>query len=110
MMTKFMPANVITGISAFLKACFAMTSDCGSPLSRASLTYSQPSTSSIEERVRRICDAAKYQPSAKAGMMRCNGVPAPDDGSHPRYTEKIRIMTRPTQKDGNDRPNSAKTL
>ena len=51
---------------------------------RASLMYSEPSTSSIDERVSRICAAAKYQPSAKAGMIRCSGVPAPDDGSQPR--------------------------
>ena len=51
---------------------------------RASLTYSEPSTSSIEERVSRIWAAAKYQPSAKAGMIRCSGVPEPEDGSHPR--------------------------
>ena len=72
--------------------------------------YSEPSTSSIEERVRRICAAAKYQPSANAGMIRCNAVPEPDDGSQPRYTEKNRISTRPTQNDGSDRPSSAKTF
>ena len=84
MMTRLIPARVSTGISAFLKACLAMTSDCGRPLRRASLTYSEPSTSSIDERVSRIWAAAKYQPSAKAGMIRCSGVPAPDDGSQPR--------------------------
>ena len=110
MMTKLMPANVSTGISAFLKACLAMTRDCGRPFSRASLTYSDPRTSSIEERVRRICEAAKYQPSAKAGMIRCNGVPEPEEGSQPRYTEKTRIITSPTQNEGSDRPSSAKTL
>ena len=36
--------------------------------------YSEPSTSSIDERVSRMCEAAKYQPSAKAGMIRCSGV------------------------------------
>ena len=46
--------------------------------------YSEPSTSSIDERVRRMCAAAKYQPSAKAGMSRCSGVPEPEDGSQPR--------------------------
>ena len=46
--------------------------------------YSEPSTSSIEERVRRMCAAAKYQPSAKAGMSRCHTVPEPEEGSHPR--------------------------
>src|SRR5437016_13196229 len=110
MMTRLMPASVKTGISAFLNACLAMTRDSGSPLRRASLMYSEPSTSSIEERVRRICEAAKYQPSAKAGMIRCNGVPAPEDGNHARYTEKTRIMTRPTEEDGNDRPNDTNPL
>src|SRR4029077_19041029 len=110
MITKLIPARVSTGISAFLKACLAMTRACGRPFRRASLTYSEPRTSSIEERVRRICEAAKYQPSAKAGMIRCNGVPAPEEGSQPRYTEKTRINTRPTQNDGSDSPNSAKTL
>ena len=110
MMTKLMPANVSTGISAFLNACLAMTRDCGRPFSRASLTYSDPRTSSIDERVRRICEAAKYQPSANAGMIRCSGVPEPEEGSQPRYTENTRIITSPTQKEGSDKPSSAKTL
>ena len=46
--------------------------------------YSEPSTSSIEERVRRMWAAAKYQPSAKAGISTCQTVPEPDDGSQPR--------------------------
>ena len=84
MMTRLMPASVSTGMRAFLNACLAITRVCGRPFSRASLTYSEPSTSSIEDRVRRMCEAAKYQPSAKAGMIRWSGVPAPDDGSQPR--------------------------
>src|ERR1700751_3832727 len=87
MITRLIPANVSTGIRAFLNACLAITSDCGKPLSRASLTYSEPNASSIEDRLNRIWAAAKYQPSAKAGMIRCSGVPAPDDGSQPKYTE-----------------------
>src|SRR5262252_216004 len=106
MMTRLIPASVNTGIRAFLNACLAITSDCGKPFNRASLTYSEPNTSSIDERVRRIWAAAKYQPSAKAGMIRCSGVPAPDDGSQPRYTENTSINTRPTQNDGKDRPSS----
>ena len=39
--------------------------------------YSEPSTSSMEERVRRMCAAAKYQPSAKAGISRCTACPIP---------------------------------
>src|SRR5262249_61662633 len=77
---------------------------------RASLMYSEPSTSSIDERVSRMCAAAKYQPSAKAGISTCQGVPEPDDGSQPRYTEKNKISSRPTQNDGIDSPSSAKTL
>ena len=52
--------------------------------------------------------AAKYQPSAKAGMMTCSTVPEPEDGSQPRYTEKNRIMTSPTQNEGSDSPSRAK--
>ena len=53
------------------------------PLSRASFTYSEPSTSSIDERVSRMWAAAKNQPRAKAGMR--NVEPArPEDGSQPR--------------------------
>src|SRR5713101_4580948 len=107
MMTRLMPASVSTGMSAFLKACLAMTSASGSPLSRASFTYSDPSTSSMAERVNLMWAAAKYQPSANAGMMRCATEPEPEDGSQPRYTEKNRIMTRPTQKEGRDSPSSA---
>src|SRR5262245_4925891 len=108
--TRLMPASVSTGISAFLKACLAMTSDSGSPLRRASLMYSEPSTSSMEERVKRIWAAAKYQPSAKAGIKRCHKVPEPDEGSQPSETEKIRIRTRPTQNEGSDRPSREKSL
>src|ERR1700745_1195917 len=82
--TRLIPANVSTGIRAFLNACLAITSDCGRPFNRASLTYSEPNTSNIEDRVNRIWAAAKYQPSAKDGMIRWSGVPAPDDGSQPR--------------------------
>src|SRR3954465_1557378 len=108
--TRLMPASVITGISAFLSACLPITSDSGSPFRRASLTYSEPSTSSMEERVSRMWAAAKYQPRAKAGIKTCQGVPEPDEGSQPRYTEKNRISNRPTQNDGMDRPSSAKIL
>src|SRR5881296_4578090 len=102
MITRLIPASVSTGISAFLKACLEMTSASGNPLSRASLTYSEPSTSSIDERVSRMWAAAKYQPSAKAGISTCQGVPDPEDGSQPRYTEKKRMSRSPTQNDGID--------
>ncbi len=37
-------------------------------------------------------------------------MPEPEDGSHPRYTEKNRIRRRPTQNDGSDSPRRANTL
>src|SRR6266542_926154 len=108
MMTRLMPASVSTGMSAFLKACLAMTNFSGSPLRRASFTYSEPSTSSMDERVSLMWAAAKYQPSANAGMTMWSAVPEPEEGSQPRYTEKNRIITRPTQNEGSDSPSSAK--
>src|SRR5262249_18373915 len=69
-----------------------------------------PSTSSIDERVMRMWAAAKYHPSAKAGMRTWASEPDPEDGSHPRYTEKKRIITSPTQNDGSDRPSREKTF
>ncbi len=84
MMTRLMPASVSTGISAFLNACLPITSASGRPFRRASFTYSEPSTSSMDERVSRMWAAAKYQPSAKAGMIRWAAEPEPEDGSHPR--------------------------
>src|SRR5262249_18362010 len=60
--------------------------------------------------VGRMWAGAKYQPSAKAGMTRCAAVPEPDDGSHPRYTEKNKISTRPTQNEGSESPSNANTL
>src|SRR5712692_7192554 len=78
--TRLIPASVSTGISAFLSACLAMTNASGSPLMRASFTYSEPRTSSMDERVSRMCAAAKYQPSANAGMSTCAAVPEPEEG------------------------------
>src|ERR1700738_1192162 len=110
MMTRLMPASVSTGISAFLNPCLGMTKDSGSPLRRGRFMYSEASTSSMDERVSRLCAAAKYQPSANAGMMRCAAVPEPDDGSHSRYTEENRMNTMPTQNEGSERPSSENTL
>src|SRR6516162_11958179 len=84
MITRLIPANVNTGIKAFLKACLAITRDCGSPLIRASLMYSESSTSSIDDRVSLICAAAKYQPNAKAGIIRWSALPEPEDGNQPK--------------------------
>src|SRR5438270_673319 len=87
---------------------FPITSASGNPLSRASSTYSEPRTSSMDERVSRMWAAAKTQPSAMAGITRWSAVPDPDEGSQPRRTEKKRIMISPTQNDGIERPSSAK--
>src|SRR5215475_3432997 len=110
MITRLMPAKVSTGISAFLKACLAITRDSGRPFRRASLMYSDPSTSSMDERVRRMCAAAKYQPSAKAGISKCQTVPDPEEGNQPSETENSKISTRPTQNEGSERPSSENTL
>src|SRR5438034_9839264 len=108
--TMLTPASVKTGMSAFLNACMAMTTTSGSPLSRASLMYSLPSTSSMLERVSRSIDAAKYQPSATAGMTTCRQSPAPEVGSQRSQTENTRISTSPSQKPGIDSPSSATPL
>ena len=72
--------------------------------------YSLPSTSSMLERVRRSIDAAKYQPSATAGMITCRQSPAPEVGSQRSHTENTRISTRPSQKPGMDSPRRATPL
>ena len=56
------------------------------------------------DRVSLSIDAAKYRPSARAGMMTCRQSPAPEVGSQRSQTEKIRISTSPSQKPGIDRP------
>src|SRR6516165_9068860 len=77
---------------------------------RASLTYSLRSTSSMLERVSRNSEAAKYQPSANDGMIRCCQPPWPLVGSQCSHTENIRIITSQSQKPGTDRPSSATVL
>ena len=62
------------------------------------------------ERVRRNSEAAKYQPSATAGMIRLRQPPCPLVGSQPSHTEKIRISTSPSQNPGTAKPNNAITL
>ncbi len=64
-----MPANVITGISAFLSACIQTTRPSPRPFTRASLTYSESSTSSMPERRSRMRPATTNQPSVKPGRM-----------------------------------------
>ena len=72
--------------------------------------YSLRSTSSMLERVRRSSEAAKYQPSASAGMTRLRQPPCPLVGSQSSQTENTRISTSPSQKPGIDRPSSAMIL
>src|ERR1700720_354920 len=62
------------------------------------------------ERVRRKSEAAKYQPSATAGMIRFRQPPCPLVGSQWSQTEKVRIMTSPSQKPGIDNPSKAMIL
>ena len=100
----------MTGMSAFLNACLAMTIFSGTPLSLASLTYSLSSTSSMQERVSRNIDAAKYQPSASDGITRCQIVPEPEAGSQRKFTANTMIISRPTKKPGTDSPSIAMTL
>src|SRR4029077_11915617 len=62
-----MPAKVTTGISAFLSACSQITRPSPTPFTRASLTYSESSTSSMPERSRRMRPATTNQPRVKPG-------------------------------------------
>src|SRR6516162_10701267 len=59
------------------------------------------------ERVRRNSEAAKYQPSATAGMIKFCQPPCPLVGSQWSHTENVRIITKPSQKPGMDRPSRA---
>ena len=108
--TRLMPANVSTGISAFLNACIAIAANAGRPFSRASLMYSLRSTSSMLDRVSRSSDAAKYQPSASAGITRLRQPPGPLVGSHSSHTKNTSIITSPSQNPGTDRPSSTMVL
>src|SRR5215467_4398566 len=108
--TRLTPASVKTGMSAFLNACRAMTTTSGRPLSRASLMYSLPSTSSMLDRVSLSIDAAKYHPSASAGMMTWRQSPAPEVGSQRSQTENTRISTSASQNPGIESPSNATPL
>src|SRR5215468_4046473 len=72
--------------------------------------YSLRMTSSMLDRVRRNSEAAKYQPSANAGMIKCCQPPCPLVGSQCSQTENTKISTSPSQKPGTDRPNKATIL
>ena len=101
-------AKVTTGSAAFLNACFQITWRSGSPLMRASLTYSLPSTSSMEERVSRMSPATANQPSVIPGRSTCSGVPRPDVGSRCSMTPKTSTSSRPSQNGGTAWPSAAK--
>ena len=62
-----MPANVTTGMSAFFSAWLPDDRRSTTPFTRASLTYSESSTSSMPERRSRIMPATTNQPSVKPG-------------------------------------------
>src|ERR1700693_1674753 len=72
--------------------------------------YSLRKTSSMLDRVRRNSEAAKYQPSATAGMIKLRQPPWPLVGSHSSHTENTRINTSPSQNPGTASPNKAITL
>src|SRR5918999_3120236 len=108
--TILMPASVRTGMTAFLNACLRITRFSERPLMRASLMYSLPNTSSMAERARRMWAAVNTQPREKAGMMRLFQLSAPELGSQLRYTDRVRMSMRPTQKLGSDSPRMAKIL
>ena len=75
---------------------------------RASLTYSLPSTSSIDERVRRMSPATANQPRVIPGKTMCSGVPRPDVGRRCRSTPKMSTRSSPSQKGGTAWPKAAK--
>ena len=75
---------------------------------RASLTYSLPRTSSIDERVSRMSPATANQPSVIPGKSTCSGVPRPDVGSRWSITPKISTRTNPSQNGGTAWPSAAK--
>ena len=74
---------------------------------RASFTYSESSTSSMDERTKRINAATWNQPIAMAGRMKLLKPLRPEVGTSSSSTAKIHINTIPNQKAGNDWPNSA---
>src|SRR5262249_39444944 len=62
------------------------------------------------ERVNRNSEAAKYQPNANEGMIKCCQPPCPLVGNQCSHTENIRIITSPSQKPGTERPSKATFL
>ena len=101
-------AKVTTGSAAFLNACFQITRRSGSPLMRASLTYSLPRTSSMDDRVNRMSPATANQPSVMPGKSTCSGVPRPEVGRSRSSTPKMSTSTSPSQNGGTAWPSAAK--
>src|SRR5580698_2325902 len=97
------PTTVTIGTSALGSAWRQTTAVSLSPLARAVRMYSCPSSSSIAVRTMRVRIAASDAPIAIDGSTRyCQSIAlclppllAPDTGSHPSETEKIRISTGP---------------
>src|SRR3972149_1471829 len=102
--TRFIPARVTTGISAFFRACLPTTDNSVNPFTRHSLMYSLFRTCSKDDSVKRVYPALKYQPREKAGIRRCQNVPYPPVGRIFKVTEKIRISSMAIQKLGMDKP------
>ena len=116
------PANVIADVvngcrTALRNACFHMTVLCPAPLARAIFTYSESSTSSIDDRVNRRKAADGPQPSANAGIIKylifvqlkkdtLSG-PAVPTGNQSRFTANSNMPMIPTQNTGAACPTSA---
>ena len=85
--------TVMGWINAFRSACLMITVPPEAPLARANFTYSESSTSSIDERVSRRYAAQGSNARINAGVTKClawvsNGVVAGAfvaEGNHCRY-------------------------
>src|SRR6266478_6039140 len=102
-----MPAKVTTGMSAFLSAWTHTTRRSATPLSRASFTYSESSTSSMPERNSRIIPATTNQPSVNPGSTYAARLSAPPAGSHCNRPATNSTSTMATQNVGSDWPSTA---
>ena len=90
-----------------------MTQFQPTPFARASRMYSESSTSSIDDRVRRIRAAAAPQPSAMHGRtysFQLNSGDLPPAGNQPNMTAKIQIATRAVTNGGAACPTIASDL
>ena len=100
--TRLIPASVSTGINAFLKACLAITIDGGRPFNRASFTYSEPSTSSIDDRVNHNARLAERAGIESKQILR--------DIESKDYRELINVVHRRLEDDHKDIPNVVKAV